>query len=63
LGGGSARRKDATYTGQQKHRTKKDKTPIPRVGFEPVIPLFERAKTVQALDRAATEIGYRLYKN
>jgi hypothetical protein len=28
-----------------------------RVGFEPTIPAFERAKTVLALDRAATVIG------
>jgi hypothetical protein len=26
-------------------------------GFEPTIPAFERAKTVHALDRAATVIG------
>jgi hypothetical protein len=28
-----------------------------RVGFEPMIPSFERVKTVLALDRAATLIG------
>jgi hypothetical protein len=28
-----------------------------RVGFEPTIPAFERAKTVHALDRAAAVIG------
>jgi hypothetical protein len=28
-----------------------------RVGFEPTIPVFERAKTVHALDRAVTVIG------
>jgi hypothetical protein len=28
-----------------------------RVGIEPTIPVFERAKTVHALDRAATVIG------
>jgi hypothetical protein len=27
------------------------------VGFEPTIPVFEWAKTVHALDRAATIIG------
>jgi hypothetical protein len=27
------------------------------MGFEPTIPAFERAKTVHALDRAATVIG------
>jgi hypothetical protein len=30
---------------------------MPRVGFEPTIPPFKRAKTVHALDRAATVIG------
>jgi hypothetical protein len=30
---------------------------MPRVGFEPTIPAFERAKTVHALDGAATVIG------
>jgi hypothetical protein len=33
---------------------------MPRVGFEPRIPAFERAKTVHALDRAAIVIGTRL---
>jgi hypothetical protein len=28
------------------------------VVFEPTIPVFERAKTVHALDRAANVIGY-----
>jgi hypothetical protein len=27
---------------------------MPRVGFEPTIPVFERAKTFNALDRAAS---------
>jgi hypothetical protein len=39
---------------------------MPSVGLEPTIPAFERAKTVHALDRAATVIGmtakYRLLK-
>jgi hypothetical protein len=30
---------------------------MPQVGFESTIPVFERAKTVHALDRAATVIG------
>jgi hypothetical protein len=30
---------------------------MPYVGFEPTIPVFERAKTVHALDGAATVIG------
>jgi hypothetical protein len=44
------------------HRTaqtqnKRTQTSIPQVGFEPTIPMFERAKTVHALDRATTVIG------
>jgi hypothetical protein len=30
---------------------------MPRVGLEPTIPVFERAKTVHALGHAATVIG------
>jgi hypothetical protein len=38
---------------QKKHR----QTSIPQVGFEPMIPVFKRAKTVHALNSAATVIG------
>jgi hypothetical protein len=31
---------------------------MPRVGFEPTTPVFERAKTVHALYRAGTVIGH-----
>jgi hypothetical protein len=31
---------------------------MPRVGFEPTIPVFVRAKTFHASDRAATVIGF-----
>jgi hypothetical protein len=31
---------------------------MPRLGFEPTFPVFEWAKTVNALDVAATVIGY-----
>jgi hypothetical protein len=30
---------------------------MPQVGFEPMIPVYERAKIVRALDRAATDGG------
>jgi hypothetical protein len=30
---------------------------MPRVGFEPTIPVFERAKMIHALDSTATVIG------
>jgi hypothetical protein len=33
---------------------------MPQEGFETRIPVFERANTVHALDRAATVIGQRL---
>jgi hypothetical protein len=42
--------------GQHKHRINAH-TSMPSVGFEPKNPVFERAKTVHALDRAATVIG------
>jgi len=48
LDGGSARR-----TGQ--HNTeKRGHISMPRSGFEPIIPVFERWKTVRALDSATT---------
>jgi hypothetical protein len=34
---------------------------MPRVGFEPTIPVFEREKKVHALDRAATVVGTNIY--
>jgi hypothetical protein len=48
------------------HRTtptenKHTQTSVPCVGLEPTIPAFERAKTVHALDRAATVIGNNEY--
>jgi hypothetical protein len=30
---------------------------MPEAEFEPTVPMFERAKTVHALDRAATVTG------
>jgi hypothetical protein len=39
---------------KQNKRTQKS---MPQVWFEPMIPVLERAKTVHALDRAATVIG------
>jgi hypothetical protein len=34
---------------------------MPLVGFEPTIPVFERAKAFHALDRAATVTGLYLH--
>jgi hypothetical protein len=40
------------------HNTeKRGHTSVPRAGFEPVIPVFERPKTVRALDRTAIGTG------
>jgi hypothetical protein len=38
-------------------QNKRTQTSMLQVGFEPTTPLFKRAKTVHALDRAATVIG------
>jgi hypothetical protein len=54
----SARRKAATYTQGNINTEKRTyKHPCLWLGFEPTIPVFERAKTVHALDRTATVIG------
>jgi hypothetical protein len=45
---GSARQKAATYT-----QNKRTQTSVSSVGFESTIQVFERAKIVHALDRAA----------
>jgi hypothetical protein len=42
------------HTGQNK----RTQTSMHQVEFEPTIPVFERAKTVQPLDRVATVIGF-----
>jgi hypothetical protein len=51
LDGGSASRKAATYT-----QNKFTQTSMPLLGFEPTTTALERAKTIHALDRAATVI-------
>jgi hypothetical protein len=38
-------------------QNKRTQTSMPRVEFEPATPVFERAKTVHALDRAAAVIS------
>jgi hypothetical protein len=48
------------------HRTtqlqnKRIQTSMPRLGFESTTPVFERAKTVHALDHAVTVIGLQMY--
>jgi hypothetical protein len=51
------------HTGQHKHRINAytHQISMPCVGFEPTIPASERAKTVHALDRAATVISQYLH--
>jgi hypothetical protein len=49
-------------TGQHK-QNKCIQTSMPQVGFELMIPVFEGAKTVHALDRAATVIARYMYKS
>jgi hypothetical protein len=49
--------------GRYLHRTaqtqnKRTQTSMSQVGFEPTIPVFERLKTVHALDRSDTVIGW-----
>jgi hypothetical protein len=46
-----------THRATQTHN-KHTQTSMSRVGFEPTIPVFERAKTLHALDSAAAMIGY-----
>jgi hypothetical protein len=42
---------------EQHKQNKPTQISMPRAGFKPTIPVFKRAKTVHALDRAATLIG------
>jgi hypothetical protein len=42
-------------------QNKHTQTSMPRVGYEPMIPVFERAKTLYALDRAAIVIGITVW--
>jgi hypothetical protein len=44
-------------TTQTQNTRKRTQTSMPRMGFEPTIPAFERARTVHASGRAATAIG------
>jgi hypothetical protein len=44
------------HTRHHKHN-KRTQSSMPGMGFETIAPVFERAKTVHALDRAATGIG------
>jgi hypothetical protein len=50
---------DARPLPTQDNTTQRRHTSIPRAGFELTIPVFERPKTVLALDRAATGTGWK----
>jgi hypothetical protein len=54
------------HTEQHKETKRKHIISTPQVGFEPMIPVFEWAKIVYALDPAATVTGiteYSLFKS
>jgi hypothetical protein len=42
-------------------QNKRTQASMPRMGFEPIAPVFERAKTIHALDRAANVISLPLH--
>jgi hypothetical protein len=47
--------KAVTHTGQYKQNKKRRETSMPRVGFEPTIPVFWWANIYHALDFSATD--------
>jgi hypothetical protein len=51
------------HTGRYKHKIKRTQTSMPQVGFEHTTPVFKWAKTVDALDRAASVIGAKTLRN
>jgi hypothetical protein len=57
LDGGSAVARPLSTYRTTRTQNKRTQTYMPLVGFEPTVPVFERAKTVHVLDRAATVIG------
>jgi hypothetical protein len=59
LGRGSALWKAATW--KHKHKINAHIHAMPGMGLEPTTAVFERAKTVHALDRASTVIGSVIY--
>jgi hypothetical protein len=48
---------------EQHKQDKRTQTSTPQVGFDTMIPAFDRAKTVDDLDRAATLIGTEITTN
>jgi hypothetical protein len=56
LGGDQPSQGRYLHTGQHK-QNEGTQTSTPQMGFEPTIPVFERAKTIHAVDLAAVVIG------
>jgi hypothetical protein len=50
-----------TRTTQHNNTEKRGHAFIPPVGFEPIIPLSERPKTLRVSDRSAIGIGYKYF--
>jgi hypothetical protein len=59
LGRGISRSQGVYLHTEQHKQNKRTQTSMPRVGFEPTIPVSERAKTVRVSDRAAGHCGGR----
>jgi hypothetical protein len=59
LGRGIGPTQRSNYTGQHNTETR-GHTSMPRAGFEPSIPVFERPKTLRASDGAATGTGCKV---
>jgi hypothetical protein len=57
LGRGISQSQDRYLHWTTQTQNRRTQTSMPWVGFEPTIPVFERAKTAHALDRAAAVIG------
>jgi hypothetical protein len=57
LNGSSALSQGRYLHREIKTQKKRGQTSVPRVGFEPMVPVFERAKAFHVLKRAATVIA------
>jgi hypothetical protein len=61
--GGQPSHNSATYTGHHTRKKKRGQTSMTRAEFKLIIRMFERVKTVHAVNRAATVIGGSSIKN
>jgi hypothetical protein len=62
LDGGSALSQGCYLHRTTRTEKKRGQTYMPRVGFEPRVKVFERAKTFHALDQEVTVIDRIMYK-